>query len=166
VASLGRAGFDALRVLDPFAGSGALGIEALSRKAAFCVFAEADRRAAETIRANLAQLGLDTPQRTALINRDVFLPASLKAIVAQGPFDLVALDPPYEMSQGRIRGLLSDLARAGAVGGGTLISYEQAFGMTDEINGVALTRACSPLSLEMVSCKTYGTTQIRYYFCR
>src|SRR3954452_603078 len=82
---------DGARVLDLFAGSGAAGIEALSRGAAHTTFVERDRAAATAIQRNLARTGLEdraTVQRLAVA---AFLArASLEA------FDLVLLDPPYE----------------------------------------------------------------------
>jgi len=77
------------RVADLFAGSGALGIEALSRGAASCLFVESARAAADAIERNVADLGC--ADRTRLVRTDARrgLPRS------EGPFDLVFLDPPY-----------------------------------------------------------------------
>jgi 16S rRNA (guanine966-N2)-methyltransferase len=77
--------FDGLRVADLFAGSGALGLEALSRGAAHCVFIENDRRAADAIRANIAALGA---------SGDV-LTGSAEHAALPNPVDLAFLDPPY-----------------------------------------------------------------------
>ena len=74
-------------VLDLFAGTGALGIEALSRGAARATFVDDDPRAVEAIRRNLAEIGVEaTVQR-----RDAA--AFLRS--AAGPYDLVFIDPPY-----------------------------------------------------------------------
>jgi 16S rRNA (guanine966-N2)-methyltransferase len=79
-----------LRVADLFAGTGALGIEALSRGAASVTFVESDPDAAEAIRKNLVSVGLD--DRAATISRrDVM--AYLATVV--GRFDLALCDPPY-----------------------------------------------------------------------
>jgi 16S rRNA (guanine(966)-N(2))-methyltransferase RsmD len=79
-------------VLDLFAGSGALGIEALSRGARQVTFVESARPALEALRENLTQLGVESPE--ALI---VTLPVgrAAKALAARGPFDLVVADPPW-----------------------------------------------------------------------
>ena len=77
--------FEGLQVADIFAGSGALGLEALSRGAAGCVFVDNDRAALEAIRANLAALGG---------NGDVRAGAAERIRLLQ-PLDLVFLDPPY-----------------------------------------------------------------------
>lgn len=82
------------RVLDLYAGSGALGIEALSRGAASAVFVDSDRDAVETVRANLALTRMD--DRATVVRSDVsnFLLAG-RPPGDPGPFDLVLLDPPY-----------------------------------------------------------------------
>jgi 16S rRNA (guanine966-N2)-methyltransferase len=77
--------FEGLRVADLFAGSGALGLEALSRGAAYCVFVENDRAAAEAIRANIATLGAPG---------EVLARGAEHAAFPE-PFDLAFLDPPY-----------------------------------------------------------------------
>lgn len=76
------------RVADLFAGSGALGVEALSRGAASCTFVEHDRTATGVIEANLAHCGLDGG---TVVRADVM--RWLEA--TRGPFDLVLADPPY-----------------------------------------------------------------------
>jgi 16S rRNA (guanine966-N2)-methyltransferase len=80
---------DGAAVADLFAGSGALGIEALSRGAASCVFVERDRAALQALRANIAALGLT--QRTTVVTSDV--PAWIPALRG---IDLALVDPPYE----------------------------------------------------------------------
>ncbi len=87
---------DGLAVLDLFAGTGALGIEALSRGAAAAVFVERDRLALDALRENLAALGLD-PDADApaeVRSQDAF--AALAGAAAGGEtYDLIFLDPPY-----------------------------------------------------------------------
>ena len=73
-------------VLDAFAGSGALGIEALSRGAERCTFVERDREALQVLRANLETCRLG-PDRATVVAGDAHL--------STGSFDLVLLDPPY-----------------------------------------------------------------------
>jgi 16S rRNA (guanine966-N2)-methyltransferase len=81
---------DGTDVLDLFAGSGALGIEALSRGAASATFVERDRRAAATIRANLEGLGADAH----VVVRDAL--AWLRSPPPDAAFGLVFADPPYD----------------------------------------------------------------------
>jgi 16S rRNA (guanine966-N2)-methyltransferase len=85
---------DDAKVLDLFAGSGALGIEALSRYAARCTFVERARPALDAIRANLDVTGLS--ERADVVVADAM------TFVSQGKaadFDLVLADPPYDFSQ-------------------------------------------------------------------
>jgi 16S rRNA (guanine(966)-N(2))-methyltransferase RsmD len=98
------------RVLDLFAGSGALGIEALSRGAASAEFVESDRRAVTAIQRNLAAVGAPALVRAQDALR--FLER------AEGPYDLVFCDPPYdsaialaELLSERLPGLTSESAR-------------------------------------------------------
>ena len=81
------------RVLDGFAGTGALGIEALSRGAASVVFIERDRRAQTLIAANLAHCRVETGYNLVRSAFDRSI-ASLQASATE-PFDIVLLDPPY-----------------------------------------------------------------------
>jgi 16S rRNA (guanine966-N2)-methyltransferase len=82
------------RVLDLFAGTGSLGIEALSRGAAEVVFVESDRRACDTIRKNLEKTRL----KANIHNGDVF--SYLDRLAAPASFDLILADPPYAKYEG------------------------------------------------------------------
>ena len=84
--------FEDLRVADLFAGSGALGFEALSRGAAEAVFVETDSKARAAIQANAAKLGLTDKVR-------VFGGSAL-ALPRSDPFDLILADPPYANGSG------------------------------------------------------------------
>lgn len=75
--------------LDAYAGTGAVGIEALSRGAAECIFLEKSRKAVETIRENLRSLGLE--QRARVV------PGPVLASLARHRPDIVFLDPPYDL---------------------------------------------------------------------
>ena len=89
------------RVLDGFAGSGALGLEALSRGAAFAAFLESDTEAVMSIRDNLDRVGRELP-RTAwrLLHLDVERGLRQLATI-EAPFDLILLDPPYRTDEGK-----------------------------------------------------------------
>lgn len=107
--------FDGLAVADLFAGSGALGIEALSRGAASCLFVEQDGAALDALRANLAALKLAGKVR----------PASVLALgPVPAPFDIVLMDPPYRTGAGAVA--LDRLARLGWAGPATWIAIESA----------------------------------------
>jgi 16S rRNA (guanine(966)-N(2))-methyltransferase RsmD len=86
-------GVRGMRVLDLFAGTGAVGLEALSRGAARAVFVEADRAALRALRANLAALAVPR-ERARIVVADARSAIALLER-AELPFDLVFLDPPY-----------------------------------------------------------------------
>ncbi|MBD8605812.1 16S rRNA (guanine(966)-N(2))-methyltransferase RsmD [Aeromicrobium sp. CFBP 8757] len=101
-------GFDGLRVLDLFAGSGALGLEALSRGAEHATFVESDGRAAAVVRANVRELGLE---RAEVLKTT----ASAFLLHPHDPrFDLVFVDPPYAMATDVVTGLVRSLAEYSA----------------------------------------------------
>lgn len=85
-----------MRVLDGYAGSGALGLEALSRGADFVAFVESDAEAVVAIRDNLARLGEEVSRSQWRVVQGE-LPQAFGALAqqAEAPFDLVLLDPPY-----------------------------------------------------------------------
>jgi 16S rRNA (guanine966-N2)-methyltransferase len=107
--------FEGLAVADLFAGSGALGIEALSRGAASCLFVEQDRAALDALRANLATFG---------VRGDVRAGSVLALGPAPQPLDLLMMDPPYGTSAGAVA--LDKLSRLGWTGPATWISIETA----------------------------------------
>jgi 16S rRNA (guanine966-N2)-methyltransferase len=100
------------RVLDGYAGTGALGIEALSRGAAHVTFVERDRRAQALIAANLARCGVTSGYAIirAAVDRAVEV---LRA--ASSRFDVVLLDPPYASASDGIVGDLGDVLAPGGV---------------------------------------------------
>ncbi|HZD38508.1 MAG TPA: 16S rRNA (guanine(966)-N(2))-methyltransferase RsmD [Actinomycetes bacterium] len=108
------------RVLDLFAGTGALAIEALSRGAASAVLVEQAPQAIAVIRSNLEALDL---QRVATVRRtraETYLRTQ-----RDGPFDLALLDPPYAIGVGMLAGLLGALER-GALAPGAVVAVEAA----------------------------------------
>ena len=119
--------FEGLRVADLFAGSGALGIEALSRGAAQCLFVEQDAVALKTIRANLAQFDLKCDVRAGSV-------MGISASTSRA--DLILLDPPYYSGAGAVA--LDKLLRIGWIGAGAWISLETAFDESTEIKGLEL----------------------------
>ena len=107
--------FEGLSVADLFAGSGALGLEALSRGAASCLFVDEDRHAIEAIRANIA--ALDARPRSLVQAGSV-----LRLGPAKAPHDLILLDPPYGTGAGAVA--LDRLLRLGWIGGSTWVALE------------------------------------------
>ena len=119
--------FEELRVADLFAGSGALGLEALSRGAAHCLFVEQERGALEAIRANITALGCR--ERTKVEAGSVM---GLRA--ANEPIDLILVDPPYQTGAGEVA--LDRLLRLGWIGDGTWIALETAASEEPQIKGL------------------------------
>ncbi|MCW3847738.1 16S rRNA (guanine(966)-N(2))-methyltransferase RsmD [Sphingomonas sp. LB-2] len=112
--------FEGLAVADLFAGSGALGLEALSRGAASCLFVEQDKAALDALRANLTQLNT---------RADVRATSVLALGPAPKPLDLILMDPPYGTGAGEVA--LDKLARLGWTNAATWISIET--GKAEEI---------------------------------
>jgi 16S rRNA (guanine966-N2)-methyltransferase len=111
-------------VVDLFAGSGALGIEALSRGAASCTFVDRDRAARRTIEANLAATGLASRARVAGGDALRWLAE------AAGPVDLALLDPPYATDDATWNRLLAAVA-AVAPGGIVVVESDRAITLGD-----------------------------------
>ena len=115
-----RMAFEGAEVLDLFAGSGSLGIEALSRGAASAVFVEVQREAAASLRANLALVGCGAEARVVEMDAVRF------AETHDGAYDLVFADPPYAFEG--TAGLPGLLFGRGLVRAGGLLSIEHAAG--------------------------------------
>ena len=94
-------GFHGVRVLDLFAGSGALGLEAVSRGAEHADLVESDARAARVIGRNIADLGA-----SARVHRTT---AQRFAAAGGGPWDLVFLDPPYAVTTAEVASIVAAL---------------------------------------------------------
>ncbi len=134
------------RVLDLFAGSGALGIEALSRGASECVFVEKNRGACRVIEENLAKTGLEG----MVVMREVesFLRSETRK------FDLIFADPPYATGLVDPAG---DLVEFG--GWGDLLEEGGYLILESEARGELLV----PVGLELVQEKEYGRSRIGIY---
>lgn len=106
--------FEGLLVADLYAGSGALGLEALSRGAAHATFVENGRPAQDAIKANAAKLGVS--------DRIQVLGGSALALPRSQPFDLIFADPPY--AQGSGSAVVSAVSKADWLAPGGLMSVE------------------------------------------
>jgi 16S rRNA (guanine966-N2)-methyltransferase len=104
-------------VLDLYAGSGALGLEALSRGAASCVFVERSTRAAKILEANVAHVGLGGSVERRSVE------SALPRL--RGPFDIVFVDPPYPEDDAKVHTVLEGIAPL-LDGGGVLVLHRQA----------------------------------------
>jgi 16S rRNA (guanine966-N2)-methyltransferase len=135
------------RVIDLFAGSGALGIEAISRGAGFCLFVERAETARAAIRANLAALALET--HTRVDRREA---AALPARTAvDGPaFDLAFLDPPYGEALGEAA--LTRLAEGGWLAADAVAVLER--GADDP--------AAVPDGFELIDSRRWGAARVSF----
>ena len=125
------AGLQGRRIVDLFAGSGALGLEALSRGAAFCLFVETDEAARGAIRDNVEALGLFGATR---IHRRDATDLGVRPGSAGPPFDLAFLDPPYARGLGERA--LEKLATGGWLAPETTVVFERSSDEADpEIAG-------------------------------
>jgi 16S rRNA (guanine966-N2)-methyltransferase len=113
-------GFHGLAVLDLYAGSGAIGLEALSRGAARVVLVEADRKAAEVIAANIKAVGLPG---ASLLTRPAEKVAS--GDNPAGPFALVFADPPYKLETDELQGVLTSLVVNGWLADDAVVVVER-----------------------------------------
>jgi 16S rRNA (guanine966-N2)-methyltransferase len=132
---------DGASVLDLYAGSGAMGLEALSRGAAGAVFVESDREACRTIERNLDKLGL--PGATVLCRNALQMVAT-----ETRTYDLILCDPPYGFPDGARLALY--LARALAPEG--LLVYETGAKVQPEIEGLAVRTS-----------RTYGSARLTLF---
>lgn len=113
-------GIKGSRVADLYAGSGAVGLEALSRGAVHALLVEADARAARTVRENVASLGLPGAEaRTGKAEQVVTGPAPAE------PYDLVFLDPPYAVADEELREILLTLRSGGWLSEDAVVTVER-----------------------------------------
>jgi 16S rRNA (guanine966-N2)-methyltransferase len=105
-------------VLDLFCGSGALGLESLSRGAVSCTFADTDRAAVNAVETNARRLGLH--RRARILRRDVLRPGAWIRPIGASAYTLLFADPPYKMTadpqgQQRLAEMAAALVRIGCV---------------------------------------------------
>ena len=145
-----RGGFDDAVVLDAFAGSGALGLEALSRGARSAQFCERAGEALKALAANVSLLGLDA-RRARVRKGDV-----LKDVpCARPPFDLVFLDPPYACEAAEVLGFVGALRMRGSLAEDAIVVYEHAADANDAVDDAAKAR-----DLSIAQRKKYGDTVV------
>jgi 16S rRNA (guanine966-N2)-methyltransferase len=115
------------RILDLYAGSGALGLEALSRGAATATFVESDPKALQSLRANVAALGFSGA--VVVAHR---AERWVARVAGAGTYDVVLADPPYRLAADRLAGLLIAVVRTGLLTDGVAVversSRDPAFG--------------------------------------
>ncbi|RVW05426.1 16S rRNA (guanine(966)-N(2))-methyltransferase RsmD [Rhodococcus xishaensis] len=145
-----RIDLEGAAVLDLYAGSGALGLEALSRGAEYVLLVESDVKAAAVIRQNMTAVGLSgAVVRTAPV-------AAVVGSVAEREFDVVLADPPYAITGEDVTAALGTLVANGWVGEGSIVVVERS-------SRSAETRWPDGLQPERV--KRYGETRIEIATC-
>jgi 16S rRNA (guanine966-N2)-methyltransferase len=141
-------GLEGARVVDLFAGTGAMGLEALSRGARYCLFIDDDAGSRALLRSNVESLALTGA--TKIWRRDA---TSLGPMApgAGGPFDLAFLDPPYRKNL--VAPALSSLEEGGWLAPNALIIAEHALDESlDEVRG-----------LERLDSRAYGDTAVEFF---
>ncbi len=138
-------GIEGARVLDLFAGTGALGLEALSRGAAYCLFVEDNPDARGIVRENIEQLGLTGASK--VWRRDA---TKLGPAAPMQPFQLLFADPPY--GQG-----LGELALGAALDGGWLSA-----GAVCVLEERADVELAVPVALALLDTRVYGDTALHF----
>jgi 16S rRNA (guanine966-N2)-methyltransferase len=136
-----------VRVIDLFAGSGALGLEALSRGASFSLFVETDADARGAIRDNVEALGLFGSTR---VHRRDCTDMGLIPAADGPPFGLAFLDPPYAKGLGELA--LKSLAEGGWLAPGALVVFERGAGESDP----------EPEGYEVLDARDYGAARVHF----
>lgn len=137
------------RVLDLYAGSGALGLEALSRGAAQARFVESDRQAVEVLRRNVAALGLPGAEITV---------GAVEPVLAAGPserYHLVLADPPYAVDGRTLARVLDALRTRGWLAPGALLVVERSARSEPPV---------WPSGVSAITERRYGDTRLHYGF--
>ena len=137
-------------VLDAFAGSGAMGLELLSRGAERVTFVDSSKAATRTVQRNVRMLKAEA--KTTVIAGDSMRMAASPSLKGS-PFDIVFLDPPYALDASLVSSLVTSLAKAGHLLAGASVVYEYALG------GAGL----QVLGLALVRSKKMGSTSVGLY---
>jgi 16S rRNA (guanine966-N2)-methyltransferase len=140
-------GLDDLRVLDLFSGSGAFGIESISRGAAESVLIEKDLRAADSLHINIASFGI---KNARVVIADVFIEVAQKS--GRGTFDVVFIDPPYAVEDEQVDALIANLVENDWLNEYALIVVERG----------SRSQVLWPQQVEELRKKVYGDTSIWY----
>jgi len=140
-------GLDDLRVLDLFSGSGAFGIESISRGASEAVLIEKDLRAADTLHTNIANFGI---KNARVVIADAFTDVAQKS--GRGTFDIVFIDPPYSHEDQDVNSLIANLVQNDWLNEYAVIVVERG----------SRSQVIWPEFVEELRKKVYGDTTIWY----
>lgn len=136
------------RVIDVFAGSGALGLEALSRGAGFCLFVETDDAARGAIRENIDAMHLFGVTR---VHRRDATDLGPRPASAGTPFDIAFLDPPYAKGLGEKA--VAELRAHGWLAPGAILMFERGRGEIDPVLD----------GFEQIDARDYGAARVLFY---
>ncbi len=136
-------------VLDAFAGSGALGLECLSRGASYCTFCDRSKKAVEALRCNVSDLGLDGSSVTI---RSVDVIGS-GIPHAASPYDIVLLDPPYRYDAKDVLSIIDSAVHRNAIDARAIIVYEYSSSSISRSQS-----AYDSYGFNVLSHKKYGST--------
>jgi 16S rRNA (guanine966-N2)-methyltransferase len=142
------------RILDLFSGSGALGLESLSRGASYVIFVEENAKAAQVIQQNIKSLGF-VEQAQVLVKK---VEACLKYIVDEPPFDFVFMDPPYH--KGFEEKVLAEFPWQTILADGGRLCIESAYRKETGKEGVGYP---APVNLQISRDERYGDSQLTFY---
>ena len=146
-----RGGFEGAVVLDAFAGTGALGLEALSRGARCATFYENDPAALKVLSRNVQACCKDK-ERAVVVGRD-FLKSTPRGMGSS--FDLVFLDPPYAFNAQEVLTAVVALIDVGLIAKDAIIVYEHA-----KKDGSEVVHALEDAGMELVAERKYGKTSV------
>ncbi len=141
------------RILDLFSGSGALGLEAISRGAAFVVFVESNPKAAAVIQKNINDLGVQ--DQAKVINKKIEL--ALAELTREPPFDFIFMDPPYHQGYEEMVLQTWPLKQLLVENGKICVESAKPKGARKE-GGFS-----APPSFEMIRDERYGDSQLTFY---
>ena len=136
------------RIIDVFAGSGALGLEALSRGAGFCLFVETDDAARGAIRENIDAMHLFGVTR---VHRRDATDLGPRPASAGAPFDIAFLDPPYAKGLGEKA--VAELRAHGWLSPGAVLMFERGRGEIDPVLE----------GFEQIDARDYGAARVLFY---
>jgi 16S rRNA (guanine966-N2)-methyltransferase len=145
-----RGAIEGARVLDLFAGSGALGFEMLSRGASQVLFVERDAKVAEHLRRSAGEL--DVRDCVEVLREDALKARGRSAILARGPFQLVLADPPYREAEAAVKAL-AELCRGGLLADDAVLLLEHAAKGTLSL----------PDGFSLLSSYRYGDTAVEIF---
>lgn len=157
---LDEQGFENLTVLDAFAGSGALGLEALSRGAASVTFIDNNEKALSALKSNLSALSLPSSSARVIKTSVSTLAFKTPNKLAPASFDLIFADPPYSVYTPELVAPLASLLKPSGV---LALSSPKSSDPTELALKAAPSSSTTPTSLSLLKSKTYAAARISLF---